>query len=127
MNIPKSAAKPPGRKLLKRLSLKTQWTLLAIGGLLLTLYGLSILTNANSLRHAGVESYQWLLLGLYSFAILTAGFLILGQAFRLRVLIDSRRQIRKEINRLKKNIESKKIKERDTLRKHRRKTKNPTK
>ncbi len=127
MNVPKSAAKPPGRKLIKRLSLRTKWTLLAIAGLLLTLFGLSFLVNANALRLAGSPSPKWIILGIYSFAMLSAGFLILGQAFRFRLLIDFRRETRREINRLKKRMEVKRMKDLETLQKLQAKTKNPTK
>ncbi len=127
MNVPKSAAKPPGRKLVKKLSLQTKWILLAIGGLISTLYGLSVLVNANAQRLAGTETAKWVLLGFYSFVFLSGGLLILGQAFRFRLLIDYRRETRKEINRLKKKIDAKRMKDIETRRKRREKTKNPTK
>lgn len=124
---PKSAVTPPGQKLVKKLPLKTKWVLLSIAGLLLTLYGLSILVNANALRISENDSPIWMLLGLYSFVILTAGFLILGQAFRFRLLIDFRRETRKELNRLKKRIDAKRMKDLEAFRKRHVKTKNPTK
>lgn len=127
MNVPKSAARPPGRKFIKRLSLQTKWILLAIGGLLFTLYGLSILVNANAQRLAGAESPKWLLLGFYSFVFLSGGLLILGQAFRFRLLIDFRRETRKELSRLKKRIEAQRMKDLETRHKRRNKAKSPTK
>lgn len=127
MNVPKSAAKPPGRKLIKKLPLQTKWTILALVGLLMTLYGLAVLVNANALRLSGIEMSKWIVLGLYSFAILAGGLLILGQAFRFRLLMDFRQETRKEINRLKKRIDAKRMKDLETFRKRHIKTKNPTK
>lgn len=127
MELPKSAGKPPGRKLIKRLSMKTRWILLTIAGLLLTLYGLSVLVNANALRLDGIETAKWVLLGLYSYGILTAGLLILGQAFRIRLLFDFRGETRKEIRRVKKRIDSVRMKSLETHRKRHGKTKSPTK
>lgn len=127
MELPKSAGKPPGRKLIKRLSLKTKWILLTIAGLILTLYGLSVLVNANALRLNGIETAKWVLLGLYSYVILTAGLLILGQAFRFRLLFDFRGETRKEIRRIKKKLDSIRIKNLETQRKRHGKTKSPTK
>ena len=83
--------------------------------------------NANAQRLAGIETAKWVLLGFYSFVFLSGGLLILGQAFRFRLLIDYRRETRKEINRLKKRIDSKRMKDIETRRKRREKTKNPTK
>jgi uncharacterized membrane protein len=127
MNVPKSAATPPGRKLLKKLSLQTKSIVLTVVGLLLTLFGVSVLVNANTLRLTETDTNKWALLGFYSFAILVAGLLTLGQAFRFRLLIDFRRETRKELNRIKKRIDSKHMKNRQTASKRHGKTKNPTK
>ena len=128
MNVPKSAAKPPGKKLIKKLSLRTKWIILAICGLLLNLYGLSLLVNANAIRLSDTEPpVKWIVLGLYSFVILTAGLLILGQAFRFRLLIDFRRETRKEISRLKKRFDAKRMKDLEAPRKASSKTKSPAK
>lgn len=127
MELPKSAGKPPGRKLIKRLSTRTKWILLSIAGLFLTLYGLSVLVNANALRLKGVETGQWVLLGLYSYLILAGGLLILGQAFRFRLLLDYRSETRKEIKRLKKKIDSIRMNNLKSAQKRQEKAKSPTK
>lgn len=128
MNVPKSAAKPPGKKLIRKLSLRTKWIVLAVCGILLTLYGLSVLVNANALRLSQPEPpVKWVVMGLYSFGILIAGLLILGQAFRFRLLIDFRKETRKEISRLKKRFDAKRMKDLEALRKANSKTKSPAK
>ncbi len=128
MDIPKSARKPPGRKIIKRLSTRTKWALLTLGGLLLTMYGLTTLVHAGIWQQTGVDPAKWVLLGIYSFGVISAGILLLGQAFRFRTIIDIRRETRRNLRQLEKKIDTKRLRGKSQQRrKSRAKTKNPTK
>ncbi len=109
MNIPKSARKPPGRRLIKRLSLRTKWILLTIVSVLLICYGLVMMAAAVNLHNDGSPTVQWMLLGLYALAIISAGILGFGQGIRFRILLDIRREINRATRRLEKKIPPKKL------------------
>lgn len=94
-------AKPPGRKLLKRMSTRTKWLLLAPFSLMLIGYGLCVFSGAAQAMHSGQPFKQWFILGTYSLVLINGGISLFGQAVRLRVMMDIRqvvrRQLRKEL------------------------------
>lgn len=106
--IPKTQ-KPPGKKLVKRMSLRTKWLILAPLSLVLVGYGLCVFSEASHLKHTNAPTRQWVLMGTYSLVIINAGLSLLGQAviFRVQSLyrIETRRKLKKmqrEIDLLKK-------------------------
>lgn len=97
MQVPKSQARPPGRRLIKRLPLRSKWILLTALGLFLNCYGLAMLAGAVNIYNQSGSTTKWVLLGLYSFGILSLGLFSLGQAIRFRILMDTKKVILKEI------------------------------
>jgi|GEM_PF-1147279 TRAP-type C4-dicarboxylate transport system permease small subunit len=107
MELPKSHGKPPGRKIIRRMPARTKWILLTIAGLLCSGSGVVILASAAVYKYHAHSSSQLLILGLYGMALLSSGVLILGQAFRFRILIDVRREARRNIRGVEKKMQDK--------------------
>ena len=90
-------AKPPGQKLVKRMSTRTKGLIVAPLGLLLISAGLWVLSEAVEIRHTGAPVRQWVLWGAYSLILINGGLLLFGQAVRYRAQLDYRRFVRREL------------------------------
>lgn len=90
-------AQPPGRRLVKRMSTRTKWLLLAPLSLLLVGAGLSVLSEAGWAKHTGAPFRQWFLWGTYGLILINGGLSLFGQAVRFRVQLDYRRFVRREL------------------------------
>ncbi|GAB3171268.1 hypothetical protein [Telluribacter humicola] len=119
MIVPKAEAKPPGKRLLKKMSAHTKWLLLSTFSLMLIGYGLCVFSEAANLKHTGEPTVKWVLLGTYSLVLINSGIALFGQAVRIRVMIDVRQTIRRNNRKLEKQM--------DVRRKTRKKSKSPTK
>lgn len=86
----------PGRRFLKRLSLRTKYWL--VGGLSAVLVGsgLSVLNEASHLKHDGQPLMQWFIMGVYGFILTIGGLGLMQISTRFRVLMDIRRELRRE-------------------------------
>jgi Na+/melibiose symporter-like transporter len=121
--IPAIDPKPPGKKLIKRMSTRTKWMILAPLGLVLFSFGLTVLSEAAHQRRTGEPTQVWVVLGLYSLVLINAGLILFGEALRFRILLDVRRETRRSMRQLLRKVNSK------TARKllPDKKTKSPTK
>jgi hypothetical protein len=121
--IPSIDPKPPGKRLIKRMSTRTKWMILAPFGLLLFSFGLTVLSEAAHQRRIGEPTQVWALLGLYSLILINGGVVLFGEAMRFRILLDVRRETRRSMRQLLRKVNSK------TVRKllPEKKTKSPTK
>ncbi len=79
------------------MSTRTKWLLLSVVSLLVIGAGLCIFSEAAHLKHSGQPTGQWVLLGTYSLILINGGLCLLGQAIRFRVMMDTRRIVRREI------------------------------
>jgi hypothetical protein len=104
-DIPKKA---PGQRLVKRMPLRTKWLLCATAGLLLFGFGISVVSNAATLKaDLTVTFTRWFMLGLYGLIITNLGLVCFGQAIRFRVLMDINKkfnQHEKDHNKLAKKV-----------------------
>jgi hypothetical protein len=89
--------KPPGKKMLKRMSLYTKWLLSAIGGLLLIGFGLSVFSEAANLKHTNAPFLRWFLLGSYSLIMINGGLCVFGQAIIFKIKIENKKLIKKAL------------------------------
>ncbi|GAB4020502.1 hypothetical protein [Spirosoma koreense] len=89
--------KPPGQRLVKRMSTRTKGLIVAPLGLLLFSAGLCVFSEAAEVRHQGAPVRQWLLWGIYSLILINGGLLLFGQAIRYRAQLDYRRFVRREM------------------------------
>jgi hypothetical protein len=121
--IPNTGTKPPGKKMLKNMPLRTKWLLLLPVSLVLVSGGLVVLNAAGNSRHSGEETRVWGLLMVYALVLLNGGLLLFGQAIYYRVMMDVRKETRRSIRQMEKKIESKA----NALKRAVKKTKNPTK
>ncbi|WP_247232260.1 hypothetical protein [Telluribacter sp. SYSU D00476] len=119
MIVPKAEAKPPGRKLLKKMSSHTKWLLLSTFSLILISYGLFVFNEAGNLKHTGEPTVKWVLLSIYSLVLINSGIALFGQAIRIRVMIDVRQAIRRNNRKTEKQL--------DAVKKAAKKSKSPTK
>ena len=121
--IPSIDPKPPGKKLIKRMSTRTKWMILAPIGLLLFSFGLMVLSEAAHQRRTGEPTQVWVVLGLYSLVLINVGLIFFGEALRFKILLDVRRETRRSMRQLLRKVNTK------TVRKLRsdKKTKSPTK
>ena len=87
--------RPPGKKMLKRMSLYTKWLLSAIGGLALIGFGLSVFSEAANLKHTNAPFLRWFLLGSYSLIMINGGLCVFGQAIIFRVRMENKKLIKK--------------------------------
>ncbi|HEV7350406.1 hypothetical protein [Telluribacter sp.] len=108
MIVPKSEARPPGKKLLKKMTTRTKWLLLAPVSLMLIGYGLCVFSEASNLKHTGAPTINWVLLGTYSLVLINAGISLFGQAVRYRVQMDFRRELRRSSRKMLKELEARK-------------------
>lgn len=121
--IPAIDPKPPGKKLIKRMSTRTKWMILAPFGLILFSFGLTVLSEAAHQRRTGEPTQVWVLLGIYSLVLINSGLILFGEALRFRILLDVRRETRRSMRQLLRRVNTK------TTRKLKidKKTKSPTK
>ena len=121
--IPAIDPKPPGKKLIKRMSTRTKWMILAPIGLVLFSFGLTVLSEAAHQRRTGEPTQVWVLLGLYSLVLINAGLIFFGEALRFRILLDVRRETRRSMRQLLRKVNSKNTRKLKPVKK----TKSPTK
>jgi hypothetical protein len=93
-------SKPPGRRLIKRMSTRTKWLILAPFSLILIGYGLCVFSEAANLKHTGEPFNRWFLLGTYSLVVINAGLSLFGQAVIFRMQIENRRIIRRYLKKM---------------------------
>ncbi len=89
--------KAPGRQLVKHMSLRTKWILLSVFSMMLSSYGIMVLVRAAWLQAAGEAFNRWFLLGLYALVLMITGFIMYGNALRIRTRMDTRREMRRFI------------------------------
>ncbi len=87
--------KPPGRKLLKHMSLYTKWLISSIGGLAIIGFGLCVFGEASNLKHTNAPFLRWFLLGTYSLIMINGGLCVFGQAIIFKVKIQNKKLIKK--------------------------------
>ncbi len=121
--IPAIDPKPPGKKLIKRMSTRTKWMILAPFGLILFSFGLTVLSEAAHQRRTGEPTQVWVLLGLYSLVLINAGLIFFGEALRFRILLDVRRETRRSMRQLLRKVNAKTTRKLKPVKK----TKSPTK
>ena len=95
--------KPPGKKLVKRMSLRTKYWLLTIAGFVFIGGGLPILAESIYLKNTQQPFARWALMGCYAFILIFTGLAALQAGIRFRILIDVRREIRRNLKRIPKN------------------------
>tara|TARA_R110002124_G_scaffold249569_1_gene414678 strand:- start:537 stop:911 length:375 start_codon:yes stop_codon:yes gene_type:complete len=105
--IPSIDTKPPGKKLIKQMSAKTKSIILAPTGLILLSLGLMMLTETAHQRRIGEPLPVWMLLGIYSLALINFGVICVGMAVRFRILSDVRRETRRSIRQLQLKMNTK--------------------
>jgi hypothetical protein len=126
--IPDINPKPPGAQLIKRMSTRTKWLILAPLGLILLSFGLCVLSEAAYQRRIGQPTQVWVLLGLYSLALINTGLVFFGEALRFRILLDVRRETRRSMRQLLRKVNAKESRKQPTRKgKSDKKTKSPTK
>ncbi|WP_138476286.1 hypothetical protein [Dyadobacter bucti] len=121
--IPSIDPKPPGRKLIKRMSTRTKWMILAPCGLLMFSFGLTVLSEAAHQRRTGVPTQVWVVLGLYSLVLINTGLILFGEALRFRILLNVRRETRRSMRQIVRKVNTKS----NRKTKSDKKTKSPTK
>lgn len=93
----------PGRRLIKRLSLRTKYWIVGGFSAVLIGSGLAVLNEASMLKHTGATTTQWFLMGLYGYLLTIGGLGILQLSTRMRVRMDLKKEIRRELKRGRKN------------------------
>ncbi|MFN8355663.1 MAG: hypothetical protein U0Y10_14495 [Spirosomataceae bacterium] len=96
--------KPPGKKLVKRLSFRAKYLILTSVSILLIGSGLAILCEAAIMRYDKEPFLRWFLTGTYAYILVMTGVLLLQNATRYRILIDARKISRREIKRAKMGV-----------------------
>jgi hypothetical protein len=102
--------KPPGKRIIKRMSTRTKWLLLSMGSLLAVGAGLCVFSEAAHLKHTNAPTGQWVLLGTYSLILVNGGLCLLGQAIRFRVMMDTRRIVSREIKKKARELQARRKK-----------------
>ena len=102
--------KPPGRRLIKRMSTRTKWLILAPVSLALIGAGLCVFSEAGHAKHTGQPFRQWFLWGTYSLILINGGLALFGQAVRYRVQLDYRRFVRRQLKKQERQFVPKKRK-----------------
>ncbi len=99
--------KPPGKKMLKRMSLYTKWLFSAVGGLILIGFGLSIFSEAANLKHTNSPFLRWFLLGSYSLIMINGGLCVFGQAIIFKVRMENKKLIKRALKQKDKRLKQK--------------------
>jgi hypothetical protein len=89
--------KPPGQRLINRMSTRTKWHLLTPLSLLAFVVGLCVFSEAAARKIQGAPMTQWVLWGAYGLILIVGGLLLFGQAQRFRSQLDYRRFVRREL------------------------------
>ncbi|QJD80175.1 hypothetical protein HH216_18460 [Spirosoma rhododendri] len=89
--------KPPGQRMINRMSTRTKWQLLTPLSLLAFVVGLCVFSEAATRRMQGAPTTQWALWGAYGLILIVGGLLLFGQAQRFRSQLDYRRFVRREL------------------------------
>ena len=89
--------KPPGQRLVNRMSTRTKLTIVAPLSLLIISAGICIFSEAANAKHTGAPFRHWFLLGAYSLILINGGIALFGQAVRYRAQLDYRRFVRREL------------------------------
>lgn len=97
--------KPPGQRLVKRMSTRTKWMILAPVSLLIIGAGLCVFSEAAQAKHTGAPFRQWFLWGTYSLILINGGLSLFGQAVRYRAQLDYRRFVRRELKKRDRELE----------------------
>ncbi|KQS28160.1 hypothetical protein [Dyadobacter sp. Leaf189] len=105
--IPSIDPKPPGKRLIKKMSTRTKWMILAPCGLILFSFGLTVLSQAAHERRIGEPTQVWVVLGLYSLALINGGLIMFGEALRFRILLHVRRETRRSMRQLTRKVNTK--------------------
>lgn len=99
--------KPPGRRVIRRMSLRTKWLFLSVTSLLVIGAGLCVFSEAGNVKQTNQPTGQWVLMGTYSLVLINGGLCLLGQAIRFRVMMDTRQIVRREIKKKTQELQSK--------------------
>ncbi|WAC14350.1 hypothetical protein [Dyadobacter pollutisoli] len=89
------------------MSTRTKWMILAPCGLLLFSFGLTVLSEAAHERRTGEPTQVWVVLGLYSLALINGGLIMFGEALRFRILLHIRRETRRSMRQLIRKVNTK--------------------
>ncbi|WP_348066633.1 hypothetical protein [Dyadobacter sp.] len=89
------------------MSTRTKWMILAPCGLLLFSFGLTVLSQAAHERRTGEPTQVWVVLGLYSLALINGGLIMFGEALRFRILLHIRRETRRSMRQLTRKVNTK--------------------
>jgi hypothetical protein len=92
----------PGRRLIRRLSLRTQYWLLGGFSAVLIGAGLSVLSEAGHLKHTGEPFEAWFMMGLYGFILTIGGLGLMQISTCIRVRMDVRKEIRRNLKKYRK-------------------------
>jgi hypothetical protein len=104
--IPKTG-KPPGKQIIKNMTARTKWLILAPLGLVLIGAGLCIFNEAGEMMHHNEPFVRWFLMGTYSLILVNGGVVAFGQAIIFKTQTIYRQEMRREIKRLQKEMEAK--------------------
>jgi hypothetical protein len=104
--IPKTS-KPPGKKIIKRMTARTKWLIMTPLSLVMIGAGLCILVVAGQLRFQNEPLARWFLMGAYSLILVLGGLFVFGQAVVFKTQAIYRQEMRREVKRLQKEMEAK--------------------
>jgi hypothetical protein len=94
---PKISKKPPGKKLIKRMPLRTKWLLTLAAGFVLLVYGLFVLSSAVALRITETaNTLRWGLMLFYSMVIVCGAVYFFGQSIHFQTIMEVSKRTRKQ-------------------------------
>ena len=103
--VPKTG-KPPGKQIIKNMTARTKWLILAPLGLVLIGAGLCIFNEAGEMMHHNEPFIRWFLMGTYSLILVNGGIVAFGQAIVFKTQTIYRQEMRREVKRLQKEMEA---------------------
>lgn len=108
--------KPPGKKLIKRMSLRTKYWLLGATSAVLIGSGLAVLCEAAFMKFSGEPTIRWFLTGTYAYILIIGGLGLMQHATRFRTMLDVRREIRRSLKKaaLQRQLSSKTSSKKET-------------
>ena len=86
------------------MSTRAKWLFLSPLSLALIGYGLCVFNEAGHLKHTGQPFMKWFLLGTYSLIVINAGISLFGQAVIFRLQLHYRRELRRKVKKVEKNL-----------------------
>lgn len=89
--------KPPGQRIVKRMSLRTKYWLMGGAAAFCIGSGLSIFGEAVMMREHQDPFIRWFLTGSYAFILIIGGLGLLEISTRYRVMIDVRKEMRRMV------------------------------